>query len=233
MSVSNLTLSYDNGKSSILRDISFCLRKWEILSIIGKNWSGKSSLLKAIAGIHTPHSWSITKNIDKVSYVPQKLHLDKSFPLRVKEFFKIFNTMTDQKIDQICQLFDITNLLDRNIHVLSWWEFQKVLIANALLSEPELLLLDEPTSGIDIIWEQDFYKNIALVRETYPNIGIILVSHNLHLVYKNSNKVICLHDNNLCCHGTPHEVLENEEVHGIFGEYLRPYEHKPHSHHNH
>jgi len=187
-----------------------------------------------IAGITKAHSGKIERNTDKIAYVPQKLHLEDSFPLKVVEFFQIFNDKIQERdISEAVKLFDATKFLSQNIHTLSWWEFQKVLIINALLSKPELLLLDEPTSGIDVIWEEQFYQNIAQIRKTYPEIAIIVVSHNLHLVYKNSSKVICLHDNNLCCHGTPTEVLGNKDVEKIFGDYLTPYAHTPHDHHNH
>lgn len=227
-------LSYDSGKSFILKDISFSLREGEILSIIWKNGTGKSSLLKAIAGIHTLHSGNISKKTNNISYIPQKIHLEESFPLKVYEFLSIFNTSISSKdITDMLSFFQSEKLRERNIHTLSGGEFQKVLIINALLSKPDLLLLDEPTSWIDLIGEEQFYENIAQVQSMYPKIAIILVSHNLHLVYKNSNRVICLHENNLCCHGSPSEILENTDINNVFGKYLLPYEHTPHKHHHH
>jgi zinc transport system ATP-binding protein len=234
LEVSKAHLSYDWGKSFILKDISFSLQEGEILSIIWKNGTGKSSLLKAIAGIYPLQSGSITKKTQKISYIPQIIHLEKGFPLKVQEFFHIFNGNTSPKeVSDMVTTFQAEHLIDRNIHTLSGWEFQRILIINALLSKPELLLLDEPTSGIDLIGEEQFYENIAQIQKTYPKIAIILVSHNLHLVYKNSNRVICLHNNNLCCHGTPSEILENKDINNIFGKYLRPYEHTPHTDHHH
>ena len=234
LKLKNISLSYDNEKSFILRDISFSLSEWEILSIIWKNGTGKSSLLKAVAGIQKLHSGSITKNSEKISYVPQKLELDSTFPLIVNEFFHIFNSNIEkQTISKYVKLFDIEKLRYRNIHSLSGGEFQKVLILNALLSQPDILLLDEPTSWIDVIWEELFYKNITKIKKTFPKLAIILVSHNLSLVYKNSSRVICLHENNFCCHGTPKQLSENSDIKNIFWEYLRPYEHQPHALHHH
>ena len=234
LEVSKLHISYDAGKSFILKDISFSLQEWEILSIIGKNGTWKSSLLKAIAGVENIFSGNIHKNTQKLSYIPQKIYLEKSFPLKVWEFFHIFNdNFSEDELETLIQSFQIERLSHRNIHTLSGWEFQKILIINSLLSNPELLLMDEPTAGIDIIWEEQFYKNIADIRKMFPKIAIILVSHNLNLVYKNSSRVICLHDNNLCCHGSPAEILKNEDVNKVFGKYLRPYEHSPHSHKHH
>ena len=234
LSLEHVTLSYDQKKNSLLRDVSFSVSEWEILSIIGKNGTGKSTLLKIIVGIEKNFSGILQKNTQKISYIPQKLELEKSFPLSVEEFFTLFyNPFSQKKLSQALALFHLETFLKQNIHSLSGGEFQKVLITGALLSEPELLLLDEPTTGIDVIGEELFYKNISLLRETFPKLAIILVSHNLRLVYKNSTRVICLHENNFCCHGTPSELSENADVQAIFWEYLRPYEHHPHTHHHH
>jgi len=234
LDIQNISITYDNSKSFILKDISFYLSEWEVLSIIGKNGTGKSSLLKAIAGIQKIHSGSITKNTEKISYIPQKLQLDTTFPLLVNEFFHIYNSgISEDTIKKYLKLFDIEKLKSRNIHDLSGWEFQKVLILNSLLSGPDILLLDEPTSWIDVIWEELFYKNITEIKKTFPKLAIVLVSHNLSLVYKNASRVICLHENNFCCHGTPQELSKNSDIQNIFWEYLRPYQHQPHAHHHH
>ena len=103
-----------------------------------------------------------------------------------------------------------------------------MLIVSALISNPDLLLLDEPTAWIDIIWEENFYKNIADIKNIFPKISIILVSHNLNLVYKNSDKVICLHKDNFCCHWTPKKISELEEVKKIFWNFTAQYSHSPH-----
>gem|GEM_PF-1996096 len=99
---------------------------------------------------------------------------------------------------------------------MSGGELQKVLIISALICNPELILLDEPTAGIDKIGEEIFYEMVSDVKKAFPDIAIILVSHNIHLVYKNSDSVICLHKNNFCCHGTQKEVSKNSEVQEIF-----------------
>ena len=234
--ISNLSLSYNQGKTPIFKDLNFSIWEWEVVSIIGKNGTWKSSLLKTIAGIEKNYSWVIKKHTKKIAYVPQKLQLDRSFPLLVEEFFYIFHEkISVEKIQKTLALFHIEKLQKQNIHSLSGWEFQKVLILNAIMSEPELMLLDEPTNGIDVVGEEQFYKNIADIKKLFPKLAIILVSHNLHLVYRNSDKVICLHENSFCCHGTPLEIQENADVQKIFGEHISPYVHTPHSHkeHNH
>jgi zinc transport system ATP-binding protein len=234
LEIQKLSLSYDKSKSFILKDISFCLQEWEILSIIGKNGTGKSSLLKAIAGIQKIHSGKIIRHTQSISYIPQKLDLDTNFPLLIEEFFQIFNNdVSEETIYTYLKLFKVESLKGRNIHKLSGWEFQKILIINALVSQPDVLLLDEPTSWIDVIWEELFYRNISEVKKTFPKLSIVLVSHNLSLVYKNASRVICLHENNFCCHGTPQQLSENSDIQDIFWEYLRPYHHQPHAAHHH
>jgi len=112
LSISNLKLSYDQGKSYVLQDISFSLYSGEVLSIIGKNGSGKSSLLKAIAGITKPQSGTIEKNTARIAYVPQKIQLENSFPLKVEEFLKIFNEkISDTDISKALKIFDAKKLL--------------------------------------------------------------------------------------------------------------------------
>lgn len=234
LELKNIDLSYDNRKTYVLKDISFSVFSWEVLSIIWLNGSWKSSLLKLIANIQKPSSWSIIRNYKRLSYVPQKMNLDNSFPILVNEFIKIYNEKTKtEDIKKLLEKFDSKNIINKRIDKLSWWQLQKVLIISALLSSPDLILLDEPTAWIDIVWEELFYKIIKEVKNHFPNISIILVSHNINLVYKNSDKVICLHENNFCCHWTPLEVWKNKDVKNIFWEYTLPYEHKPHPHDTH
>lgn len=234
LKLENLSLSFDNKKTYILNDISFSVFSWEILSIIWLNWSWKSSLLKMISWIKKQTSGKIIKNYKNLAYVPQKLNLDNSFPIIVKEFIQIYNEKIEiKKIESFLEDFNSKELINKRIDKLSWWQIQKLLIISALLSNPDLLLLDEPTAWIDIIWEEIFYKIIKEVKIHFPKLSIILVSHNINLVYKNSDKVICLHENNFCCHWTPVEVWNDPTTKSIFWKYTLPYEHKPHDHSNH
>lgn len=230
LKLENIYLSYDNKKTYVLKDISFSVFSWEILSIIWINGSWKSSLLKIIAWIQKQNSGKIIKNYKNLSYVPQKISLDKSLPILVSEFIKIYNNSTSKKeIISYLEKFDARNLINKKVWDLSWWELQKVLIVSALLGNPEIILLDEPTAWIDMIWEEVFYEIIKEVKELFPKLSIIIVSHNIKLVYKNSDKVICLHENNFCCHWTPIEVSSNKITESIFGKYTLPYKHNPHS----
>lgn len=234
LKLENIDLTYNNKKTYVLKDISFSVFSWEVLSIIWLNWSWKSSLLKIISKIQKQSSWNITKNYKKLSYVPQKINLDNSFPILASEFIKIYNEKVKLKdIENLLKKFNSKDILNKRIDKLSWWQLQKILIISALLDKPDIILLDEPTAWIDIVWEEIFYEIIKEVKALFPKLSIILVSHNIHLVYKNSDKVICLHENNFCCHWTPKEVWANKAVKDLFWEYTLPYEHQPHSHEAH
>jgi len=234
LELKNISLSYDNKKTYIFKDISFWVFEWEILSIIWLNWSWKSSLLKIIAWINKPTFWNIIKNFSRLSYVPQKIDIDKTIPITVYEFLKIYNkNVSKDDILNSLKEFNWVDLIDKKIWNLSWGELQKVLIISSILSNPDLILLDEPTAWIDIIWEEIFYEIIFKTKELFPKLSIILVSHNINLVYKNSSKVICLHKDDYCCHWTPNEVFKTPIFTNIFWKYLSPYKHNPHSKNTH
>ncbi|MDD3302940.1 MAG: metal ABC transporter ATP-binding protein [Candidatus Gracilibacteria bacterium] len=222
-------ISFDNNKTFVLKDVNFSVFKGEILSIIGLNGTGKTTLLKIIAGIYKNYFGEIIKNYKKISYVPQKINLDKTFPIKVYEFIRLYNgNVSSNLIKLFLEKFNSVDLFDRNINTLSGGEFQKVMIISALISKPDLILFDEPTSGIDVLGEEFFYELVSDVKNLFPYISIILVSHNLNLVYKNSDKVLCLHKDNFCCHGTPSEIIDNLDARNIIGNYLLPYKHNPH-----
>ena len=234
LSLENISVSFDRNKTYILKDISFSVRKWAIMSIIWMNGTGKSTLLKIIAWIEKHTSWKIKRNYKRLGYVPQKINIDMTFPITVKEFIHIYNSETsDKSIKKMLKKFNALTIFDKKITLLSGWEFQKMLIISALIWEPELLLLDEPTAWIDAVGEEVFYQNISEIKKVFSDLSIILVSHNLHLVYKNSDSIICLHNDNFCCHGTPVEVWNNEEVKEIWWDLVAPYKHEPHGKHNH
>lgn len=229
LELKDVSKSYDSKKTYVLKDVNFSLHKWETLSIIWLNWAGKTTLLKIIAWVIKSDKWKIKRNYKKLAYVPQKIDIDKTFPINVLEFIKIYNTKFDpDELKNLFKQFNSKSLLDRQIWTLSSWELQKVLIISALISKPEIILFDEATAGVDFLWENIFYEIISQVRKIFPEIAIILVSHNLNLVYKNSDYIVCLHKDNYCCHWTPREEEFNKKVKSIFWEYLTTYEHNPH-----
>lgn len=213
--------------------VSFSIYRWEIISIIWKNWTWKSTLLKIIAWILSPLKWEIKRSCKKISYVPQSIDIDKSLPITAFDFVSISNEKSSSlKIKETFKKFNIEKLINRNINDLSWWELQKVLILSSLIEESNLVLLDEPTRWIDVIWEEEFYKNIEEIKKIYPEITIIIVSHNLHLVYKNSDKIICMHS---CCSfiSTPEKIFQDNNIKEIFWEHVWAYAHNHSNKNNH
>lgn len=222
LTVENLNVSFWN--KHILNNISFEINKGDIVSLIGKNWTWKSTLIKTITGIQKKFTGHIYKNYSRIWYVPQKLTFDQTIPLTVNEFFEIYHHWHKHDIKRYLEIFEASELLEKQIAKLSGWELQKILITNSLLCHPEFLILDEPTTGIDTIWEEIFYGLIHKVREKFPDIAILMVSHNMKMVYAHSNKVICLHQKCYCT-GTPDEIKKNSDFENIFWDFVIPYKH--------
>lgn len=230
--IKNLNVSFSEKK--VLNNISFEINKGDIVSLIWKNGTGKSTLLKTIVGINKNFSWEIIKHYKRIWYVPQKLSFDNTIPLKVSEFFEIYHKWHNHDISKYLEIFWAIELLQKQVSKLSWWELQKILIVNSLLDNPEFLILDEPTAGIDSIWEETFYWIIHEVQKQFPEIAILIVSHNMKMVYAHSKKIICLHQHCYCT-GTPEELKNNQEFWDIFWDFVIPYKHtRDHNHtHNH
>ncbi len=216
------------GGKKILKDLTFSINREEIVSLIGLNGAGKTTLLKAILGI-VPVQGHRKIHTKKIAYVPQKLDFDKSIPVTVSEFLEIYSGKNLTQIRKTLKKVQSTKLLKKLIGNLSGGELQKVLIANALLLEPEILLLDEPTAGIDVTGQHHFYDLIEELQKELK-IAIILVSHDIHTVFAKSTKVICI-NGHICCQGTPKSVSESPEFNELFCHHLAPYHH--HHDHNH
>lgn len=232
LEIKDLSIGFKT-RAKVLEKINLSISSGEIVSIIGRNGAGKSTLLKIIAWIESWYTGEITKYFSHLAYVPQKIDIDNNFPLSVSEFISIYNPgVTRVRMIELLNLLDGGDLIDACFHNLSWGQKQKVLIVSALISDPELVLLDEPTAGIDVMGEEQFYKMIETIKQYLPNLSLILVSHNLHLVYKNSDRVICLHNDNYCCHGKPIDPSVSESW-DIFWDYVAAYAHHPHKKHTH
>lgn len=220
LEVENLSVSFKKG-INILKNVSFSIKKGQIVSLIGLNGTGKTTLLKTIIGLIKPVSGKVKTFNSKIFYIPQRTDLNMTFPLSVKEFCELFGQNGYEKfLDEL----GMKKFLKAKISSLSGGEYQKVQIAIALSQKPDLLLLDEITAGIDVAGEEQFYELILKMREKY-GVAIILVSHNIHLVIKNANQVLCL-AGHICCSGKPSEVQDDKAFKKAFGKYLQPYEHK-------
>ena len=211
----------------LVKDISFILCEGEILTIIGPNGSGKSTTAKMALGILKPDMGNITLHTNKIAYVPQKLQINWTLPLRVIDFMMLTKKIKLEEINNALEMTGVTSLIYKNLDNLSGGEFQRVLLARAIVNRPELLILDEPVQGVDFNGEIALYNLINNVSSEL-NCGTILISHDLHFVMSSTNNVICL-NGHICCSGSPKTIIQSKEFIDLFGEKasqtLSPYEH--------
>jgi len=219
----------------LVRGISFEINKGQIVTLIGPNGSGKTTTAKMILNILDTDEGMATSNTSKMAYVPQKINIDWTMPLRVIDFMKITNNLNNTQITDSLTMTGVDKLLYNQIHSLSGGEFQRVLIARAIAKKPELLVLDEPVQGVDFKGEIALYNLIKKISTTL-NCGILLISHDMHFVMSTTDHVICL-NGHICCSGNPSSVVKNPEYIKLFGEHnsetLSYYQHQhDHSHNN-
>ena len=219
----------------LVKGISFEISQGQIVTLIGPNGSGKTTTAKMILNIMNADEGQITRNTDKMAYVPQKINIDWTMPLRVIDFMKITNNLNDNQVIESLTTTGVDKLLYNQIHNLSGGEFQRVLIARAIAKKPDLLVLDEPVQGVDYNGEIALYNLIKKISVNL-NCGILLISHDMHFVMSTTDHVICL-NGHICCSGTPSSVVKNPEYIKLFGEHnsetLSYYQHHhDHSHDN-
>ncbi|MDA7544431.1 metal ABC transporter ATP-binding protein [Alphaproteobacteria bacterium] len=219
----------------LVKGISFEISQGQIVTLIGPNGSGKTTTAKMILNIINADEGQITRNTDKMAYVPQKINIDWTMPLRVIDFMKITNNLNDNQVVESLTTTGVDKLLYNQIHNLSGGEFQRVLIARAIAKKPDLLVLDEPVQGVDYNGEIALYNLIKKISVNL-NCGILLISHDMHFVMSTTDHVVCL-NGHICCSGTPSSVVKNPEYIKLFGEHnsetLSYYQHHhDHSHDN-
>ena len=228
-SLDNINLSL--REKPILHDVSLELQAGKILTVIGPNGAGKSTLVRILLGFQKPDSGSVwLKNKLSIGYVPQKISINDLMPLTVKRFISLANH-SSSNINSVLDEVDITHLADQDIQALSGGEFQRVLLARALLKKPQLLILDEPAQGVDVLGQAELYEKISQLKDQY-SFGVLMISHDLHLVMQKTDQVLCLNQH-ICCSGKPDDVSNHPEYQRLFGnlptEGLAVYTH----HHNH
>ena len=212
--VRNLNVAY--GRKKVLKDVNLTLSKDEIVTIVGPNGSGKTTLFKSIIGSVpiTSGKVFIKPNL-KIGYVPQVLNIDRSMPLTVERFLKLAKNRNDQGLLKARQILGSDDLLSNQISNLSAGQLQRVLLGHALMNDPDILLLDEATRGLDQPGSAAFYKKIEEIRDT-TGCAILMISHDLHVVMSASNRVICL-NGHICCQGEPKSVASYPEYKAMFG----------------
>ena len=219
----------------LVRGISLEISQGQIVTLIGPNGSGKTTTAKMILNILNTDEGLVTGNANKMAYVPQKINIDWTMPLRVIDFMKITSSLNNTQITESLVMTGVDKLLYNQIHSLSGGEFQRVLIARAIAKKPDLLVLDEPVQGVDFNGEIALYN---LIKEISVNLncGILLISHDMHFVMSTTDHVICL-NGHICCSGSPSNVVKNPEYIKLFGEHnsetLSYYQHQHDHSHNH
>lgn len=212
---------------SVLKSIDLAIYPQEIVSLIGPNGAGKSTLVKVILGIQAPHQGKLIRQDGlKIGYVPQRFNPSSSLPLRVKDLLG-GAARSLVPLDQIVQETGISPLLNRQVQQLSGGERQRVLLARALLQNPQLLVLDEPMQGLDVVSEGELYRYVRSVPERY-GCAVLMVSHDLQWVMQGTQRVICLNQH-ICCSGTPQVIQQHPAYQALFGTQRMIYQH----HHDH
>ena len=185
-----------NGKW-LVKGVSLEVEKGKIVTLIGPNGSGKSTTAKIALGIYKNIEGNVEKLTNNIGYVPQKISIDWTLPLRVKDFMVLTDNIKDELIDEALSLTGVIHLKEKNLGNLSGGEFQRVLLARAISKKPELLVLDEPVQGVDFTGEIALYELIKKISEKL-NCGILLISHDLHTVMSATDHVVCL-NGHVCC----------------------------------
>ena len=226
LKVENVGISV-NGKS-LVRGVSLEVKQGEIVTLIGPNGSGKSTTVKIALGIYKKIDGKVKTYTDKIGYVPQKISIDWTLPIRVLDFMTLTEELTQDQINSALNMTGVEHLKNKSLSNLSGGEFQRVLIARAISKQPELLVLDEPVQGVDFKGEIALYKLIKEISEKMK-CGILLISHDLHVVMSATDFVVCL-NGHVCCSGTPHVVVKDNKYKELFGDrasnILSLYEHK-------
>ena len=207
-------VSLAHGRRQILQDVSLSLEAGKVLTIIGPNGAGKSTLLKVLLGLQDADSGEVTlrKGL-RIGYVPQSISIENHLPLSVRRFVALGGKGS---VSEVLAILKIEHLDSAAIQSISGGEFQRVLLARALLRRPDLLVLDEPAQGVDVMGQGELYDKISELRNRY-GFGVIMVSHDLHLVMAKTDQVICLNQH-ICCHGVPDDVSRHPEYQRLFGD---------------
>ena len=214
IAASGLTRGF--GGPPVLRDVDFRIDPGEIVTVVGPNGSGKSVLLRLLLGILRPDRGRVMRKAGlRLGYVPQRLHVDQALPMPVGRFLSLPQRQRADRQLAVLARVGLPDLRRQQMTTLSGGQFQRVLLARALLAEPELLVLDEPTQGLDQPGVAAFYR---LIEEVRAELGcaVLSVSHDLHVVMSASDRVICL-NGHVCCEGTPQVVSAAPEYRALFG----------------
>lgn len=209
-------VSWQPEEQAIVQNVSLAIHASEIVTIIGPNGGGKTALVGLVTGLIKPSSGDIFKRHNlRIGYMPQHLRFDTSLPLDVGRFLRLASS-DQQAVDLLSERLGITAIRHHQMHNLSGGEMQRVLLTRAALRKPDLLVLDEPGQGVDILGQAELYRIISELRDELK-CGVLMVSHDLHLVMARTDTVICL-NRHVCCQGEPESVGKHPEFLQLFGQ---------------
>lgn len=233
ISAENLSIKGDVGWR--VKNVNLEISKGEIVTMIGPNGSGKSTVAKALLRIISPDEGQVIHHKKlKIGYVPQSLQVTRAVPMTLKRFLQLTTSHSAKDIDDVMALVGLTAPLTQSVSDLSGGQFQRALIARALLLKPDLMILDEPVQGVDFKGEVALYELITQIRDKIQ-CGMLLISHDLHIVMSQTDRVICM-NGHICCEGSPSAVIADASYLTLFGpkasEFLALYQHD-HDHHHH
>lgn len=209
-------LSVSREGQLVLDHIDLTLRPREIVTVIGLNGSGKTTLARALLGLVRPSSGTIRRKRSlRIGYVPQMFTRNFAMPIRVRRFVGLSGRFSRAEIEHVLEMLRIAHLGEAQFATLSGGELRRVMLARALIRKPELLVLDEPMSSVDVAGQAEFYRLIGTLRQ---NLGcaVLLVSHDLYLVMAETDHVVCL-NHHVCCAGRPHAVVRDPNFVALFG----------------
>ncbi|QPM92478.1 ATP-binding cassette domain-containing protein [Pseudooceanicola algae] len=214
VTVEDISVGY--GADTVLAHVSLAIEPGEIVTIVGPNGSGKTTLLRSLIGAVRPSSGRIIRKGGlRIGYVPQKLHIDPTLPITVERFLRLPGGIPRSACSGVLARAGVPGLSRRQMSGLSGGQMQRVLLARALINDPEILLLDEATQGLDQPGSAAFYRQIEEVRRD-TGCAVVMISHELHVVMSASDRVICL-NGHVCCEGTPDIVSAAPEYRALFG----------------
>ena len=232
-------VDFGHGGQQVLQGVNIALEPGEIVTIVGPNGSGKSTLLRLLIGALTPRKGRVMRAPGlRIGYVPQRLHIDPTLPITVRRFLNLPKKVNADDAEAALRAAGVSGVANRQMSALSGGQFQRVLLARAILAKPQVLMLDEATQGLDQPGSAAFYRQIDDVRREL-GCAVLMVSHELHVVMSASDRVICL-NGHICCEGTPEVVSAAPAYRELFGTgtggalalYRHDHDHA-HDHHHH
>ena len=221
-----------NGQP-VLDDVQLSVQPGEIVTLIGPNGAGKTTLVRVVLGLLQPERGNVHRAPRlRIGYMPQKLHVDATLPLSVLRFLRLVPGVDRKRVLAALAEVGAEQVIDSPLQSISGGEMQRVLLARALLREPQLLVLDEPVQGVDVAGQAELYRLISRLRERH-GCGVLMVSHDLHLVMSATDQVVCL-NRHVCCSGHPEQVSGDPAFIELFGQDAKSlaiyHHHHDHSH---